>query len=368
MIWSIPALQNATIYESDQYRNTGLDSILELKKETLSSGIHESRILIKFDLTSLSASLSENNVSINNVTSSLRLYNVQSFELPKSYTVEAKIVSEDWSNGSGYFNFPTTDITYSSITDGVTWKTTSGSGSLYWTSSLNAGTTSSFISKSGGGRWYTSSIASQSFNFKSNDSLDIDVSNIVKAWYTGSYNNYGFLVTLKNSEITSVNYPDTNIQFYSSFTTTVFEPQLYIQWADVQTYATGSLSVITKEDDPIIYLRSFEGVYQKDTKVRILLGSRKKFPRPTFSQNSSFSTMYALPVNTYYQIKDAHNDQIVVPYSNYTKINTNSSGSYFDFYTTMLYPERYYKFEFKVNYSESIEYFNSNDFLFKIIK
>ena len=98
MIWSIPALQNATIYETDQYRNTGLDSILELQKETVNaSSSYESRILIKFDLSALSASLSENNVSINDVTSSLRLYTVQSFELPKSYTVEAKIVSEDWS-------------------------------------------------------------------------------------------------------------------------------------------------------------------------------------------------------------------------------------------------------------------------------
>jgi hypothetical protein len=59
-----------------------------------------------------------------------------------------------------------------------------------------------------------------------------------------------------------------------------------------------------------------------------------------------------LPINSYYQIKDAHNDQIIIPYSESTKLNTNTSGSYFDFYTTMMYPERYYKFEIQANFTD----------------
>jgi hypothetical protein len=75
----------------------------------------------------------------------------------------------------------------------------------------------------------------------------------------------------------------------------------------------------------------------------------------------------ALPQNSYYQIKDAHNEQVIIPYSQYTKINTNANGAYFDFYTTMLYPERYYKFEIKSEFSDVTEYFNASDFTFKIV-
>ena len=32
MIWSTPALQDTTIFESDPYRNAGLDQVLELRK------------------------------------------------------------------------------------------------------------------------------------------------------------------------------------------------------------------------------------------------------------------------------------------------------------------------------------------------
>lgn len=369
MIWSIPALQDATIYESDPYRNTGLDSILELTKQgdVSSNDFTESRILIKFDLTELSASLSENNVTINDVTANLRLYTVRESNLPKSYTIEAKMVSENWENGTGYFHFPSTEVTGRSVTDGATWKTIAGSGSLSWTLATTPGTAASFVSESGGGRWHTSSIASQSFSFKINDQVNINVTNAVKSWFNGSIPNYGFVLSYKTSEITASNYPTANIQFYSAESTTVFEPQLFIQWTGSLVYNTGSQAVAVYENSPIIYLRNFNGEYLKNKKHRVFLSTRDKHPRPTFTQTSAFANTNALTSASYYQIKDAHNDQIIIPYSDFTKISTNSSGSYFDFYTTMLYSERYYKFEFKVHFADVTEYFDSNEFIFKVV-
>ena len=117
-----------------------------------------------------------------------------------------------------------------------------------------------------------------------------------------------------------------------------------------------------------MYVRSFRGEYLTNTKARILIGTRPKYPRPAFTQNSTFAVQKALPKESYYQIKDAHNNNIIIPYNNATKINTNPSGSYFDFYTTMLYPERYYKFEVKAIFDGITEYFNANEFIFKITK
>lgn len=372
MIWSLPALQDTTIYESDPYRNAGLDEILELTKigDTSTSNFNESRILIKFDLTSLSSKLAQHSISINNISASLNLYTITQAELPMSYTIEAKPLAADWKNGSGYALSPAGTISSLDVVDGATWISVSGLNSTSWSGSVAVGSEMIYYNSgsAGGGKWYTSSIASQSFSFKTNDKISIDVSNIVKDWYNNVYPNYGLILSYRYNDITASNYPETNIQMYSSDTHTVFEPQLYINWTGSIVYNTGSLSVITYSDDPIIYTKSFRGEYLKDNLIRINLGSRPKYPRSAFSQNSSFSFAKALPKESYYQIKDAHNDEIIIPFSQFTKINTTSNGSYFEFYSTMMYPERYYKFEIKAVFDEITEYFQSNSYLFKIAK
>ena len=369
MIWSTPALQDTTIYEIDPFRTTGLDQILELRKDIdpVTSNLVESRILIKFDLSNLSASLSANSININNVTANLRLYTAQESEVPFNYTIEAKAISNNWRNGTGYLIYPAGTLNSATNTDGATWKTIQGSGSSNWTSVSGSSDLVLYNSVSGGGTWYTASVASQSFSFKTDDFINLDVTSIVKSWYTGSMTNNGFLVTFKNSEITGSNYPNTSLQFYSSDTQTVYEPQLYINWTG-SLYSTGSLVVATYEDNPIIYVNAFKGEFIKNKKVRVLLGTRPKYPRASFTQNSDFATVKALPANSYYQIKDAHNDNIIIPYSEYTKISTNSVGSYFDLYTTMLHTERFYKFEIKVEFADTESYFLSNEFTFKIVK
>jgi hypothetical protein len=372
MIWSIPALQDTTIYEKDPYRNSGLDQLLDLHKQgdVTTTDLTESRILIKFDLASLSTILSENAISINSISASLKLYTAQESELPKSYTIEAKPVSTNWENGSGYATSPVGLIASTAVTDGATWMTTAGLSTTTWSASLAANSQIVFNDKTypGGGTFITGSTVSQSFAYKTTDTVDINVTNIVQNWYNQVYTNNGVVLSFNNAAISSSNYPKTLIQFYSSNTNTVFEPQLYISWTGSITYNTGSMSLLTYEDSPILYTRAFKGEFLKDKKTRVLLGSRPRYPRPSFAQNSSFATQKALPRNSYYQIKDAHNDQIIIPYSSFTQINTNASGSYFDFYTTMLYPERYYKFEIKAEFSDITEYFNASDFTFKIIK
>lgn len=370
MIWSIPAIQDTTIYESDPYRNAGLDQVHELIKggDSSTMDLTESRILIKFDISSLNSILNENNININDISASLKLYTVQEFELPQTYSIQAKPLAASWTNGTGLYQLPAGTQAASSLTDGATWVSTAGSGSVTWDSISIPNTGLQYNSTPGGGCWYTNSVVSQSFSFKSNDSVDIDVTNIVKNWRNNVYTNNGFAVSFAHNEISASNYPYTSIQLYSSDTHTVYEPHLYISWTGSITYNTGSISPMRYEDEPIMYVKSFRGEYPKDTKARILIGTRPKYPRPAFTQNSTFEVQKALPKESYYQIKDAHNNNVIIPYSNATKINTNISGSWFDFYTTMLYPERFYKFEVKAIFDGITEYFNSNEFIFKITK
>lgn len=386
MIYSIPILQDTTIYESDPYRNTGLDQILELRKEgdISTSNLLESRILIKSDLSSISGILSSNSISINDISASLRLYTVQESNVPRTYTIEVRPIAVDWQNGTGYYSFPqtghlanqsSTTIGYSvglvpsyDHTDGATWMQTAGTGSTTWSSSLSVSSSMLYNSSSiGGGLWITGSVCSQSFSPRQSSNIDIDITSIVRSWLTGSMTNNGLILSFKNSEISSSNYPNTLIQFYSAETHTVNEPHLYLYWTGSYTYSSGSATVAVRSDSPVIYTKYFPREFQQDKKIRIDIGARPRYPRQSFQQNSVFSIEKALPEETYYQIIDAHSSEIIIPYSQFTKVNTISGSSYFEFYTTMLHCERYYKFELRSNYSGVIEYYNSNDYIFKIV-
>ena len=70
------AEKDATIYESAEYSNTGLDELLEIGKRVGTSGgdLLKSRSILKFDKTEISASLSKYNKTVNNCKFILQLY------------------------------------------------------------------------------------------------------------------------------------------------------------------------------------------------------------------------------------------------------------------------------------------------------
>lgn len=356
MIYTLVPKYDATLIEAEPTRNTGLDEILQLKKVTSGSNIYEQRILLKFDTTDVQSVISANSLNANTTEFKLKLFSSQVSELPFNFTVLAHPVSSSWQNGSGRYNGTT-------ITDGVSWNTLLGSGSSNWpTGSIIA--TQSF-SKPGGGNWYTSSVASASFSLNSNDTLDIDISTIVRQYLAGTLVNEGILLRLNPTEASSSTYPNTTLQYYSSDTGTVYSPQLQIFWSS-STYSVGS--TITYSDSPVVYVVNNPGTFKQNSKIRFTLGARPRFPRAAFTQNSSYTTVKILPQESYFRILDAHTNEVLVPYSGYTKISSNGTNNYFDFYATMLYPERFYRFEIKSTYTETTEYYSSNDFVFKIEK
>ena len=68
------------------------------------------------------------------------------------------------------------------------------------------------------------------------------------------------------------------------------------------------------------------------------------------------------------ETNDVLTNDIIIPYSQYTKINTVGDHSFIEFYTTMLYPERYYKFEIKTIIDGYDYFITSPDFTFKAIR
>ena len=375
MIWSVPALQDATIYEGDPNRNTGLDEILELQAgtNTDTNEINEARILLKFDLSTLDSMLTANKVDISAVTASLILRTVQSTQLPNSYILSAHPIGDSWANGSGYTTYPSGIVPSTFTTDGVTWSTVNGTGSPTWVDAAVTSSSTTFYSATpGGGDWFPLLASTASFTFKSDDNVNIDVSDIVRYWNGKDIVNNGVLVKFyldpDNSAFSS---SMSTIQLYSAETHTVYQPQIIFGWPS-NSYVTSSVSA-SFGDDIVVYTSGYRAEYKQNSKIRIKLGSRLRYPRPTFSQNTSFSSILPLPQNTRYQIRDSHSNEIIIPHSPNTLLSTDVNGSYFDFYSTMLYAERYYTFEIIVFYEDDTtfglsETISSTEFQFKIIQ
>ena len=190
------ATADATLYEGEatQSVNTGLDPILEVRKDMNDTGtiINVSRALVKFNLSYLSASV-QNSLIPKSAKYYLNLYDAGSTDLPSSQTLYAYPVSESWTMGDGtYHSNP-------QITEGVSWRYRHGENDgTQWVSGSN----------NTGGVWFSGSYASglrgltcsSSLEYETTD-IRMDVTDIVHAWmYSGSvYPNEGFMVKRSGS-------------------------------------------------------------------------------------------------------------------------------------------------------------------------
>jgi hypothetical protein len=386
MIWSILPYKDTTLYEADATRNTGLDQVNELRIQLVDSNYYESRILMSFDTDTIQNYLSRESITVSDISASLNLNVVQAYELPFKYEIGVRPASQPWTNGTGY-------LTGTRVTNGASWSnnwtgsvtltpSNSGSfdyqqtsGSLYKTGSYD--TVINYNTTKGGGSWYintanTSSLyCYQSFDYRTDSNISIDVSSIVKKWLNNDIPNYGFVIYLSKIDSdtnSSISFNEnTMIQTYAAETDTVFSPNLTIYNSESQTY-TPNHSILSPTGSVIVYQPNFSGEVKVNAKHRFTLSARPEYPRPAFSQNTLFTSLLNLPSSSYYQIEDVLTNEIVVPYSQFTHINTVGDHSFIEFYTTMLYPERYYRFEIKTIINGFDYFISSPDFTFKAIR
>jgi len=114
MIYKITSSIDTTIYEDSISKNTGLDSILEIRNYEDSGIYYPSRILSKFDLTNISSLIADGKIT--NPEFYLNYYVSATNEVPLSYTLQVNPVSQSWDMGVGKFAYD--PIT----TTGASWK------------------------------------------------------------------------------------------------------------------------------------------------------------------------------------------------------------------------------------------------------
>jgi len=364
-IYKIFPEKSATLYSFYPTVNTGLDEIIEISTYyTVNSTYEVSRGVIKFPTTQISESIAR--TAGKSFDAYLKLYLANASSLPLDYTLLTHPISGSWNMGSGKLgNVPST-------TNGVSWQyTTALSGSTWAVSSFKSGTTGSYraAGTAGGGNWYTSSNyqATQSFTNQTSKDIELKVTNTVKAWYSSSIDNDGFI--LKHSSSIEFN-PSSSafeLKYFSDNTHTIYPPCLEIRWDD-SVYVTGSLPIVSASTY-VASIGNNKDQYQQDSVQRFRVNARDKYPTRVFQTTSLYLSNKALPSSSYWSLVDLDTQEIVVDYdTNYTKISCDSSGNYFDIYMNGLEPERYYKLLFKSIFATGETVVSDDNHYFKVIR
>jgi len=414
MHYFIYADADATLYEGSatQSRNTGLDEILEVRKDMNdnASVINVSRALIKFDLTGISSSIVDGLIPSNNkpepsASYFLNLYDAGSTGLTStSQLLYAHIVSQSWTAGEGTFHDdPET-------TDGVSWRYRVGQNdATQWISGSNdtGGTWyGDFMPISGSPHWdlldggnvtgsWTENTASagslgrlryasQSFDYSSTD-MRMNVTEPISILLASSsdYPNEGFIIKRSGS----VGNEDSNcpegdsseygqFKFFSRDTNTIYQPKLEVVWKDF-VYSTGSTALTllsgSQLDDIVFYMKGMRDSYKENSKIKFRLAGRQRYPAKTYETTPRALQVTTFPSGTlFYSVKDALTEETIIPFDQYTAVSCDSSGHYFNLWMNGLQAERYYKLLYKfVSGSGTVAEINDihdNDFTFKVEK
>ena len=366
--------KDSTIYQVSGSMNSGLDEILEIRKDVSDTGdvVNVSRILVQFDLSTISQSI--HNDIITNPKFFLNLYDAKPTSLATSQSLYAYPVSQSWTMGDARsYDNPV-------VEEGSSWYYKDGStdGTLWGPAYSGSNTVSA-----SGGSWVSGSgyEGELKFTHKSSD-FRMDVTDIVNKWLDAedTLTNYGFMVkrdgTVGNTITASNDEGSTdklgNFSFFSSDTHTKYPPTLETVWYDSK-WDTGSLDPLssTNLEDMVVYMKGLRPEYKENSKVKFRVVGKERFPTKTYATTPADLTVKYLPSgSSYYSIKDAETNDVIVGYSTSSLISCDSSGNYFNLDLEGYQPERYYTLEYRIQsgsdtVDETDQYFDAG-FTFKV--
>ena len=366
--------KDTTIFEASSSLNSGLDEVLEIRKNVSDTGasVDVSRILIKFDTTYFQEASSSGLIPQTGSRAAkyyLNFYDANPKALAASQSLYAYAISGSWDMGTGRsYDNPQTS-------DGCSWKYRySETNGTLWASGSGA-------NDGAGGVWYSSSVApaaSASLNHQTRD-LKIDVTGTVNKWLNGNVINDGFLV--KRSGSVGNNHPSASegntdrlgsFSFFSSNTHTIFPPTLEGVWDD-SSWSTGSLDELTSAnlEDSVVYMKGLRPEYKENSRAKFRVVGRERFPSATYSTTPAGLTIKYLPSgSTFYSITDAETNDIIVPFGTGSKLSCDSTGNYFNLDLQGYQPERYYTLQFRVvtdeGTADELDQYFDEGFTFKV--
>lgn len=361
-VYKIFPIADATLYSDLGSTNTGLDPILDLSKQVsyyYPSHSAVTRAIVKFSDTDLDEVFTKY-IGTSSYTSNFRAYVADAINIPTDLTIELRALAEDFDMGTGKYGDSPVNTT------GVSWKYRRANETQPWqSSSYAAGTTGSYTDGNvGGGTWYTGSVCTQSFGVYSDKDLNINVTEIISNYRTGSYVNYGLLLSNTSSIEFDPNYT-YQYNLFSRDTNTIYPPCLEFKWDD-SVYQPISQNNICSNGNITLALQNNATNYSLESVVKFRVNVRDKYPTRVFSTGSLYTNQKYLPETSYYSVVDYKTGDVLIDFDeNYTKISADSKGGHFSLFMQGLQPYRYYKIVIKSVIDDEVVLFD-NDYIFKI--
>ena len=219
--------------------------------------------------------------------------------------------------------------------------------------------------------------------------INVDVTNAVRLFNSGTIPNEGFIVKRSGSfydpTTTSGSFGNNdsgsdegnstrfgNFSFFSTDTHTKYPPTLEAVWDDSK-WTTGSLSPLTKGniEDMVIYMKGLRPEYKEKSKVKFRVYGRERFPTRTYSTSSQNLTVKFIPSQSQYSVRDALTEDTIVPFSTGSYLSCDGKGNFFRMDLNSFQPERHYRFLYKVvsgSGNTRVEHIVDNDHIFKITR
>jgi hypothetical protein len=388
-VYKIFPEKDATMYSLFPNMNTGMDEIIEATETVFAysdPNPQTSRFLIKFsndDLNYVLGDLVPDNIyNSGSWKANLQCYIATSTGMNATTTLECYPVSGSWDMGTGrYLDVP-------SATNGVSWiwRKYSGSVNGQWSTviaSLGTGVTASYnisYSFAGGGTWYTGSpnlslfnsntnpiTQSVEFTFYGSKDLNLNVTNTLKAWSTGAFDNNGFILKQEDEFIDNKDI-QPELKYFSRDTHTIYPPALQISWRDFSFNTGSSTQTVLNTTPATLTLAQNPGTFYSESINRFRINARPEYPLQIWETSSVYLNNYYLPSgSSLYAIKDLDTNEYVIDFdSQYTQISADATSSYFDVYMNGLEPERYYAILIQTNLNGSKIVFD-NQYYFKVI-
>ena len=348
-------------------QNFGQDQILEVKKEFFNNSFdYPTRALVQFDLSTISESVADG--SITSPSYFLRLFEAEgNQEQTLEYTLLAQPLSQSWDEGVGKSgDNPKT-------TNGCSWENRINKpniAALKWSGSKDGSTFAHAL----GASTHSVSSSTQTFSNQSPD-VEMNISDMTTMWLSssadGGFENYGLLLRFSGSEETNAT-TFGQLKFFSKQTHTIFSPKLEVRWDDhvmATGSTTGSLSPlnVSGTEDNFLYIKRLKEEYKETDKVKFRVGARKRYIQKTFSTSVQEASQSFVPEACgSYAIRDVATGENIIPFSDFTKLSCDVSGSFFTQWLNTFEPNRVYKIMLKLKTDDGNQQIFDEDFEFKV--
>lgn len=362
-VYNIFASADATLYSAYPAKNTGRDPILEVSARNSQDGLNFlnltaltqnpyytydlaansdfatpdfsfptpdlRRAVLQFSPSDISTLYTFASQSINGAWSaSLMMYLASAQNLSTTYSLDAYALTQAWSMGTGvYAQTPQS-------TNGVSWTYTGPyQNSNSWTNP--------------GGDYDVSISSSQFFDYMSDKDINMDITNIVNNWFSGSISNYGIVV--KHPDIieqTTSSFVD--LKFFSVDTHTIYPPTIQFKWNDANYYPRGTNYVLN--DQVTVTLANNPGQFKQNQVYKVRTAVRYTYPPRTFSTQSNYLTNLYFSENTCWALQDVKTEEVIVDFDPiFTALSADSISNYFTLYTSGLEVNRFYRILIQTN-------------------